>query len=169
MWPLFLLLQSFCIPGFYIGKITWKRLASLHVSGGISVAPRASAEQRNLVRSTWSLAGQYSPKSDSHRRRGLFCSPAAAKAVLVGPAYPGIPLNFSFRGVSPYFCWLERKEWGQQSLIALHLITFLYLSCYYYNSVETWRQSKKPFYTLAPCGEENQYKWTKTTQIEHYM
>ena len=66
-------------------------LASLHMSRGINVAPTAPAGQRNLVQSMWSLDGQYSLKSDSHRRRGGCCALAtAAEAILVGPAYSDI-------------------------------------------------------------------------------
>lgn len=145
-------------------------LASLHMPRAINVAPTTPPGQRNLLQSMWALDGQFSLKNDSHRRKsGCPALATALATVLVSPAFTDIHFNFTFRGVSPYFCWLERKKLGQQSLIILNWITFLYLGCYYYNSIETWRQSKKPFDMLAPRREENQYKWTKTTRIEHYM
>lgn len=144
-------------------------LASLHMPRATNVPPTTPAGQRNLLQSMWALAGQFSLKNDSHRRRSG-CSTLAidAEAVLVGPCLHW-HFSFTFHGVSPYFCWPERENLNQQSLIILSWITFLYLGCYYYNSIQTWRQSKKLFDMLAPRREENQYKWTKTTQIEHYM
>lgn len=175
LWPLFLSCRA-----VYSWVLYWQNnkkgvcicftLACLHVPGAINEAPTTPAGQRNLLQSMWALGGQFSLKNDSHRRRsGCSAFATDAETVLVDPAYTDIHFNFAFHGVSPYFCWPERENVGPQCLIILSWITFLYLGCYYYNAIETWRQSKKPFNMLGPCREENQYKWTKTTRIEHYM
>lgn len=95
-------------------------LASLHMPRAIKVAPTTSAGQRNLLQSMWALDGQFFLKNDSHQRLGCPALATDTETVLVGPAYTDIHFNFTFHGVSPYFCCPERKKKWVSSLIILN-------------------------------------------------